>query len=150
MFFVVQTYQVHIVGTRLNRLLEQMTLLESTRTKKINISGNQNIIKLIFFLSGIQCLIYFSRFLRNDIVNFDKMNFSIWYPCILVVICNWGWSESRPSVFPMPSVSVLGEGSSPISDAVSIVGDVTSLTQDSVPDFSVSNASKDGIDIANR
>ena len=59
---------------------------------------------------------------------------------LLVIL---GSIEARPSIFPMPSVSVIGDiSSSPISG----------VSTDPIPGpvISVSNSSKEGIDIANR
>ena len=59
----------------------------------------------------------------------------------LIVIL--GSIEARPSIFPMPSVSVIGDiSSSPISGV--------STDPIPCPVISVSNSSKEGIDIANR
>ena len=76
------------------------------------------------------------------------MSFSLRLVCLVLVSIIVG-VVARPSVFPMPSVSVVenGSGLNPISD-VSVVGGSSGPIP--VPVISVSNSSKEGIDIANR
>ena len=77
------------------------------------------------------------------------MNFSLRFIFCFILVSRS--VTARPSVFPMPSVSVVetGSGLNPISD-VSVVGGASSSGSISVPVISVSNSSKEGIDIANR
>ena len=69
------------------------------------------------------------------------------------VFCS-GPTEARPSVFPSPfeAESSLGSNPSPDASGISVIGEspVPNKASAAVPVFSVSNSSKEGIDIANR